>query len=303
MGWWKWKESEEEKASQVIASIFSPDYSTLKAARSEAENTATETACRPTAEASEDSAHVAGRASMFATSVKDWFYAKQRQKKELEAFLNGLPPCPVEGYRVTKEGVEDTQSGGRPHALAPNELRELIVQFAGIEGTAKYAVDDQFASQIGGRGRRGVELLVNPLLFLGGLYLATYKTVTLYQCAIPRQSVLLTRILHLMQARTPSAEKERVARRHRRLMQATSPRVLFSFLSGCFLLGVAIFTRPPPDVVDNSPEVDIAKSVMAYQKLSEDGLKWFMQVYYHHPKYAAYAAEKKLYTIKVNPQA
>lgn len=231
---------------------------------------------------------------------------QQQRRSEAQlhaATLATLPPCPIAGYTLDpSKGLVDTLARP-PHTLTTRDLRALIVELSGLEQSAKHSVDTTFASHIGGRSLRALELLVSPCLFLTGVYLMTYKTAQLYSSATPRRSFFLNHLGSVLSSLSParllqwgggggsagaalsSEAKERIAQRHRRLMQATNTRVALTFLSGIFIFSVAVVTRPGMDVVENNPEVSLGREMVGYQQHSEASLKWLWFVYYHHPVY------------------
>ncbi|KAL7701416.1 hypothetical protein N2W54_006790 [Lotmaria passim] len=197
-----------------------------------------------------------------------------------------LPPSPLAGYELTKHGLVD-KFRTPPHTLSPAELKDLIRELTTVEQKAKYDVDKQFAAHLGNRGLHGLELLVNPCLFLIGIYLMTWKTVQLYNTALPQDSVVFTKLLALLQRRTPAGKRELLAQRHRRLMRATNARVAFSFLTGVGVFSLAWVSRPSKNVMEEAPDMLVAKEMVAYQRHAEASLKWCWYVYYHHPAYCS----------------
>ncbi|KAK7197043.1 hypothetical protein NESM_000648200 [Novymonas esmeraldas] len=200
-----------------------------------------------------------------------------------------LPACPLAGYQLTSQGLVDTLA--RPSVLlSAQQLRGVIRELTVVEQRSKCDVDRQFASHIGSRSLHGVGLLVSPVLFLTSIYLMTWKTARLYRDALPQDSVVFTRLLALLRLRMPAAERERVAQRHQRLMRATNARIFASSCGGAALFALAWVSRPPRDVLEEAPDVQTAKELIAYQRHSEASLKWCWWVYYHHPAYAAAAS-------------
>ncbi|GET89044.1 hypothetical protein, conserved [Leishmania tarentolae] len=197
-----------------------------------------------------------------------------------------LPDCPLAGYELTRQGLVDRLTKP-PHTLTATELRSLIKELIIVEQKAKYDVDRQFSSHIGSRGLHGLELLINPGLWLTSIYLLTWKTAKLYHSALPQNSVFFTRLLALMRLRIPVEQRELVAQRHRRLMRATNARVSLSFLSGAALFVLAWVSRPPANVMEEAADVQTAKEAIAYQRHFESSLKWCWYVYYHHPAYSS----------------
>lgn len=242
-----------------------------------------------------------------------------------------LPPCPISGYYLTEEGVweesEENASRARggpsspiaqrrtnhhpastaqektpsPHissAISPpailisaEGLRRKIHQLQRLEQEAKMEVDNQLPDQVRTRSLRGLEVIVNSLLFCTGIYYMTWKSAGLYRGATPRQSLFFTKALALFRRFHVSAHKrEELAQRHRRLLQATNARVAFSFCTGLGLATFAWWTRPASTVLDDAPEMKRGKEVVLYQKISSAALKWMWYVYYHHPAYAMASA-------------
>lgn len=216
--------------------------------------------------------------------------------------METLPPCPLAGYRLDPSTGLVDELRQPPHTLSTREMRELIVQLSGLEQSAKHTIDASFSSQMGGRSLRALELLVNPCLFLVAIYLLAVKTPQRYTSAVPRQSFLLQHCTSVLTSLSPSSllsrrgkashsfvtteQKEKLAQRHRRLMQATNARVVTTFLAGVLLFSVALVTRPGLDVVENNPEVDLGKQMVGYHQHTEASLKWLWFVYYHHPVYS-----------------
>ncbi|CBZ27526.1 conserved hypothetical protein [Leishmania mexicana MHOM/GT/2001/U1103] len=196
-----------------------------------------------------------------------------------------LPDCPLAGYELTHQGLVDRLTKP-PHTLTATELRSLINELTAVEQQAKYDVDRQFSSHIGSRGLHGLELLINPCLWLTSIYLMTWKTARLYHNALPQNSVLFTRLLALMRLRLPAEQRELMAQRHQRLMRATNARVSLSFLSGSALFALAWVSQPPANIMEEAADVQTAKELIAYQRHFEASLKWCWYVYYHHPVYS-----------------
>ncbi|CAG9574674.1 conserved hypothetical protein [Leishmania major strain Friedlin] len=196
-----------------------------------------------------------------------------------------LPDCPLAGYELTRQGLVHRLIKP-PHTLTATELRSLIKELTAVEQQAKYDVDRQFSSHIGRRGLHGLELLINPGLWLTSIYLMTWKTARLYHNALPQNSVLFTRLLALIRLRMRVEQRELVAQRHQRLMRATNARVCLSFLSGVVLFALAWVSQPPANVMEEAADVQIAKELIGYQRHLEASLKWCWYVYYHHPAYS-----------------
>ncbi|KAG8348170.1 hypothetical protein ERJ75_000423900 [Trypanosoma vivax] len=201
-----------------------------------------------------------------------------------------IPPCPIAGYSLLQQGLVDNLATP-PRTLSVNDLRLLISELASIEQRARYEVDTQLAEQVHGRGRRGLELVVNPCLYLGGLYLMMWKGPRLYHNASPRGSVFFTQLLAMLRWHIPEVEKERLSQKHRVLLQVTNARVALTFLAGLFAATVAYVTQPPLDVVDTGPDVEFGKNLAGYQHHTETALRWLWLVYYHHPAYRALTME------------
>lgn len=181
--------------------------------------------------------------------------------------------------------------GTSARLLTSVALRERILQLQCIEQQAKMEVDDQLPDQVRSRSLRGLEIIVNSVLFFVGIYYMTWKTARLYQGGIPRQSLFFTKALGLFRRFHVSAQKrEQLAQRHRRLMQATNARVTFSFCTGLGLTMFAWWTRPTSTVLEDAPEMKKGKQVVTYQKISSATLKWMWYVYFHHPAYALSAS-------------
>jgi hypothetical protein len=197
-----------------------------------------------------------------------------------------LPPSPLAGYELTKRGLVDTLRTP-PHTLSSAELKDLLSELIMVEQKAKYDVDKQFAGHLGSRGLHGLELLVNPCLFLTGLYLMTWKTVQLYSCAVPQDSLVFTKLLALLQKRMPANQREQLAQRHRRLMRVTNARVALTFLTGVAVFSLAWVSRPMKNVMEEAPDMRVTKDMVAYQRHAEASLKWCWYVYYHHPTYCS----------------
>lgn len=221
---------------------------------------------------SQDSSHVAAPSSpttAAAAAATTW---------------DQLPPSPLAGYELTKRGLVD-RLRTPPHTLNAAELKDLIRELTAVEQNAKYDVDKHFAGHLGSRGLHGLELLVNPCLFLAGLYLMTWKTVQLYSGAVPQDSVVFTKLLSLMQRRMPAGQRELLAQRHRRLMRATNARVALTFLTGVSLSALAWVSRPSRNVMEDAPDMQLARDMVAYQRHAEASVKWCWYIYYHHPTY------------------
>lgn len=178
-----------------------------------------------------------------------------------------------------------------PVLLSASALKEVIHELRRLEQEAKMQVDEQLPDQVRTRSLHGLELAVNPCLLLTGIYLMTWKSAQLYRCAIPRHSVILTKLLSIMRWHLSAREKEEVAKRHRRFMQATNTRVSLCFSAGVSLTGFALWTRPSSLNVDTTPDAERGKKVVAYQQHTSASLKWMWFVYYHHPAYRS-AAQK-----------
>ncbi|CCW65938.1 unnamed protein product [Phytomonas sp. Hart1] len=203
--------------------------------------------------------------------------------------LSELPPCPIAGYELDlKRGLVDIYRRP-PHTLSIKELRFLIIELSSIEQQAKNTVDRQFGTQMNSRGLRGMELLINPCILLTGLYFMTWRTARLWQSALPRHSFILNSGLKLLRWRVPAEKKEKLAREHRRLMQATNTHLSLSFMMGLFMVGVSWVTWPSLDVMETAPEIVVGKQNVAYQNHSTASLKWLWFVYYNHPAYASKA--------------
>ncbi|KAG5477852.1 hypothetical protein LSCM1_05154 [Leishmania martiniquensis] len=195
-----------------------------------------------------------------------------------------LPKCPLAGYELTRHGLVDTLTKP-PRTLTATELRSLINELTAVEQQAKYDVDRQFGGHVGRRSLRGLELLISPCILFTSIYLMTWKTAWLYRNALPQKSVFFTQVLAFLRLRMPAEQRELVARRNQRLMRATNARVCLSFLSGAGLFALVWVSRPPSNAMEESPDVQAAKELIAYQRHLEGSLKWCWYVYYHHPAY------------------
>lgn len=301
--------TEVDEANKAIASIFSPSHAALHP-------TASESARADAASAGEAPIGVPGRR---APQQSQRFSLKKGKKgseplseasataaspaavgREPALTVEVLPPCPIAGYSLDPQrGIVDHLTEP-PHALSTQEVRRMIVELAGLEQNARYAVDTAFPSQMGARSLRALELLVNPCLLLTGTYLMTYKTAQLYSGALPRQSFILRHFAAVFASvaaspwpgkgapsvRMTAEHKEQLAQRHQRLMRATNARVALTFATGLLLFAVAVVTRPATNVVEDNPEVRLGKQMVGYQQHSEASLKWLWFVYYHHPAYS-----------------
>ncbi|ORC88859.1 uncharacterized protein TM35_000152900 [Trypanosoma theileri] len=214
------------------------------------------------------------------------------KENEESLTFRALPPCPIVGYTLQEEGLVD-ELIKPPKVLSVTELKSLILELSSIEQQAKYTVDVQLPQQVHNRGRRSLELVVNPALYICGLYLMLWRAPRLYYNASPRGSLFFTRLFALMRWHLPEMEKERLARNHRRIFQATNAQVTLSFFSGCFLTTVAFLTHPSPDVIDSGPDIEIGKQSVGFQQHSEGALRWLWYVYYHHPAYRYLAKETR----------
>ncbi|KPA79298.1 hypothetical protein ABB37_05762 [Leptomonas pyrrhocoris] len=195
-----------------------------------------------------------------------------------------LPPSPLAGYELTKRGLVD-RLRTPPHTLTPAELRDVIRELTKVEQQAKYDVDSSFSGHLGSRGLHGLELLVNPCLFLTGIYLMTWKTAQLYNGALPQESLVFTKVMSLRRWRMTADQREQLAQRHRLLMRATNARLVLAFLAGLGVFSLAWVSRPSRNVIEEAPDVQVAKETIAYQRHAEASLKWCWYVYYHHPAY------------------
>ncbi|EAN92150.1 hypothetical protein C3747_11g56 [Trypanosoma cruzi] len=242
----------------------------------------------PTARMDCKTASVASTVSLVTPAVRkdDGAGASPSKKEAVQEVLDWglLRPCPILGYKLREEGLVDVLVQP-PRTLSVGDLRSLILELSSVEQRAKYVVETQLPQQVHNRGRRGLELFVTPCLFMSGLYLMLWKAPRLYVGVSPRSSVLFTRILFLLRWQMTEVEKERVARNHRWLFQATNARVSLSFLAGLTLAAIAVVTRPTIDVVDVGPDVELGKKSVGFQKHSEAALRWLWIVYYHHPAY------------------
>lgn len=299
MGWFRNSQSDAElkEASTALSAMFSPHHAALPApsstelSKAATASSGSKAAPQPVhitvAKESSGTSNSSNSSNSSSTRQGWWnrlFGRHDSANGALSKDWRDIPPSPIQGYEVGPSGLTDVLATP-PHTLSSREVRDLVVSLSGIEETARYAMDVDFPVQMGSRGRRGMELLVNPVLLFTGLYLMTWKTATLYSSATPRQSVFLTKLLALARAPLPTARKEQIARRHRRLLQATNLRVLLTFLSGATVTAIAWVTMPPLDVIDHGPEVEIAKQTIAYHQFSEQSLRWLWYVYYHHPVY------------------
>nr|CCC92369.1 conserved hypothetical protein [Trypanosoma congolense IL3000] len=285
-----------EEAEKALAAIFSPSHTALKNGDPNGEEllhrpleggrlcTASEpgTAISPTPNVSVFS-RAYWRGCGAAAPPKD-----NQLEQEKPIPLSAIPPCPIAGYSLGPHGLIDNIADP-PRTLTIQDVRSLIAEMSSIEQRAKYEVDTQLPDQVHGRGQRGVELIINPCLYLCGLYLILWKTPRLYFGASPRGSALFTRTLKMLRWHLPEVEKERLARKYRRALQATNARVTLAFLTGIFVITVAATTHPPADVMNMGPDIDIGKQSVSFQHHSEMVLRWLWLVYYHHPAYKSLA--------------
>lgn len=184
-------------------------------------------------------------------------------------------------------GIVATPPSSSSVLLTRDAFRERIHQLQHVEQQAKIKVDDQLPDQVRMRSLRGLEVVVNTLLFGVGVYWMTWKSARLYQGAIPRQSLFFTKALAFFRRFPMSTTKrEDVARRHRRWMQATNANVTGSFVVGLFLTSFAWYTRPVFTSLDDTPEAKQNQQVVWCRQVSSAGLKWMWFLYFHHPAYA-----------------
>ncbi|RNF09901.1 hypothetical protein TraAM80_01950, partial [Trypanosoma rangeli] len=185
-----------------------------------------------------------------------------------------LPPSPILGYTLRKEGLID-ESVRPPQTLSSQDLRLLTAKLSSVEQQVRYSAETRFTQQVHNRERRGLELIVSLCLYMCGLYLTLWKAPRLYFGMTPRSSVFFfTRLLLLMRWDLPEVEKERMTRNHSWLFQPTNARVALSFLTGCTLTAIAVATRPTLDVLDVGPDVELGKQSVGFQKHSEAVLRW-----------------------------
>ncbi|ESL05868.1 hypothetical protein TRSC58_06467 [Trypanosoma rangeli SC58] len=290
MAWrpWRRKATGDEEAEKALLAIFNP----LHAAVGDAPDTSDVALVRKSGgrlSFGRDDSHLSPPPAPPSPARRDGV-ALATQKDGVREVLSpsSLPPSPILGYTLRKEGLVD-ELVHPPRTLSSQDLRLLIAELSSVEQQAKYSVETQFTQQVHNRGRRGLELIVSPCLYMCGLYLALWKTPRLYFGMTPRSSVFFTRLLVLMRWHLPEVEKERMARNHRWLFQATNARVALSFLTGCTLTAIAVTTWPTLDVLDVGPDVELGKQSVGFQKHSEAVLRWLWCVYYHHPAYKSLA--------------
>eukprot|EP00796_Vickermania_ingenoplastis_P003853 gene3853-2731_t len=266
---WEWNKNGEEAAAPSVESHWAPVKESVRLMS-----------------VYEQNPHAVSGLSNASSSVKSW---------------RDLPPCPVEGFRLTEKGlvdehyaetgiIKEAASGRRGKKeeilVSPAAMRDLLREFQSLEQSMKYTVDEQLPSHVRSRSLRGLEMAVNPCLLLTGLYLMSWKTAQLYRCAVPRHSVVLTKLMALTRWHLSAREKEEMAQQHRRLLRATNARVSLTFSTGVALTAFAWWTRPRIATVDDSPEVKLNNEVIAYHNHTSAALKWMWYVYYHHPAYA-----------------
>lgn len=291
------------EAQQALATIFRPRHTPLAAATAASSSPATEAGKTLSGggETSATSRLCVSIASLWksgpasqqtpATLSKDGSgpstSPSSNHASEASSLIawDALPPSPVAGYILTADGVVDTLQHP-PRPLSRPALLQLIGELAKVEQQAKQQLDEQFGRHMGHRGHHGIHLFVSPVLFLTALYLMTWRTARLYRQATPQQSVVFTRLLSMARLHLPTEQREAMAQRHRRWMQATNAQVALSFVGGSGLFAVAWVTRPAPDVLETAPDVIATKQMVAYQRHTEASLKWCWYVYYHHPAYA-----------------
>ncbi|KEG13709.1 hypothetical protein DQ04_00831060 [Trypanosoma grayi] len=306
MPWWQWRREAEEAAAKqqeaeaAMAAIFAPSHAAVKKASSTDSSILRLSGVRLFKEGEEEAKR--GELAAVSGPVAVATQAKMAEKVNIGAGISSnrseetketpswrsLPPSPILGYTLREEGLVDDLVNP-PKTLSARDVKSLIVELSSIEQQAKYSVDTQFPQQVHNKGRRSMELVISPCLFMSGLYLMLWKAPRLYFGASPRGSIVFTRALALMRWYLPEVEKERLARNNRRLFQATNARVTLSFLTGCGLTMIAVATRPPLDVVDVGPDVEVGKQSVGLQQHSEAALRWLWFVYYHHPVYRSLA--------------
>ncbi|EPY18515.1 hypothetical protein STCU_09896 [Strigomonas culicis] len=221
MGWFGSSRSDAElkEASAALSAMFAPHHATLPASASTPAREA-----RPTSAAAA-SAEVPRPASVDLLQARDtdrhmgsgaegraWWGRLLGRREAEDATVKGwraIPPSPIQGYEVGPRGLTDVLATP-PRLLSSRDVREMVTSLSGIEETARYAMDVDFPVQMGHRGRRGMELVVHPVLLLTGLYLMTWKTAALYRSATPRQSLFLTKLLAVLRAPLPAARRSRL---------------------------------------------------------------------------------------------
>ncbi|KAH9597222.1 hypothetical protein LSM04_005836 [Trypanosoma melophagium] len=281
----------KQEAEKAMAAIFTPSHSGVKKVFDTDSDTSRRSELHLVTEADPVFSTKVTSVEKKTENVMDVPPEVRKESEELLT-LQALPPSPIVGYTLQEEGLVD-ELVKPPRTLSVVELKSLILELSSIEQQARYTVDVQLPQQVHNRGRRGLELLVNPALYIAGFYLMLWKAPRLYYNASPRGSTLFTRLFALLRWHLPEVEKERLARKHRRIFQATNAQVTLSFISGCFLTTVAFFTHPSSDVIDSGPDVEIGKQSVGFQQHSEAALRWLWYVYYHHPAYRNWAKETR----------
>ncbi|RNF22005.1 uncharacterized protein Tco025E_03371 [Trypanosoma conorhini] len=288
MAWWRRRHEAtgDEEAEKALAAIFNPSHAAAGAAPDTSDaRSGNSGGRRPVGRGAPQPSPSSASASACADGVAP---ATQKYKEQDVVGLSSLPPSPILGYTLREEGLVD-ELAHPPRTLSLQQLRSLIVELSAVEQQAKYCVEAQLPQQVHNRGRRSLEIIVSPCLYACGLYLMLWKAPRLYLGVTPRSSVLFTRLLALMRWHLPEVEKERMARNHRWLLQATNARVTLSFLAGCTLTAVAVATQPARGVLDSGPDVELGMQSVGFQKHSEAVLRWLWCVYYHHPAYKSLA--------------
>ncbi|CBH13679.1 hypothetical protein, conserved [Trypanosoma brucei gambiense DAL972] len=290
MSWFGWgrksgdEKAEREETEKTIAAIFSPSHATVRDAPDRKDSILRESTVRLFKKGEEPAPYTAVGGTFQTKHTVETTREDRMSGGEKPVPLDLLPPCPIAGYELRSDGLVDNIEKP-PRTLTAQELRSLVAGLSSIEQRARYEVDTQLPQQVHNRGRRGLEVVVNPCLHMCGLYLMLWKAPRLYFNASPRGSAFFTRVMTLLRWNMPEIEKEKLARKHRRLLQATNARVTLAFLTGVFLTAVAVITRPPVDVLDVGPDVEVGKRSVGFQQHSEAALRWLWLVYYHHPAY------------------
>lgn len=224
-----------------------------------------------------------------------------------------LPPCPINGYRLTERGLVDLDvaleaAGGKeggwrifpwkrtlpePPVLSPTELRELITDLQVMEQEAKQKLDDELPRQFHWRTVDGFDHVLRHVLLLSGIYLMTLRTVRAYRSAVPRNSILLNGFFTSFRPRLSVRMKEEMARRHCRVMQATTRGVLYPFWGGLIMTSLTWGTWPETMDVTATIKAVQGRHVSSYYQHTNKALQWMWTVYVHHPAYAKHSSRER----------
>lgn len=203
-----------------------------------------------------------------------------------------LPPCPIGGYEMTREGLRDNIAPGKP-LLTPVQLETLILEASSLEMQAKAAIDHALPEHVRLSVQHKLTSTMGTMFGVLGLILLGYKAPRNYGLATPRESILFKSKFAAWATGIEAWDEHRrelFSRRYRRMMRFTSSRVAGATTCGLACVFVMIYSyQPAGDFTKTEPAL-IGKNQANYHFQTKVSAQWLWTVYFHHPAYEAHAS-------------